>query len=184
MSVLIEEQKDQIITFLNEGKNSEEISELANVSPRTVRAIKAHLTRGTYAEISETIDAIDAYETTFRLERDLQTALRSNIGHLEQGLKIIDDGKERKINAGRIDITAEDKEGAIVVIELKAGTASPDAIAQILAYMGSLGETEEKPLRGILVAGDFHPRIIFAARAIPNLSLMKYSFKLSFEHIQ
>lgn len=34
---------------------------------------------------------------TFALERDLQAALRGNIGQLEEGLAIIDDGAERRI---------------------------------------------------------------------------------------
>jgi RecB family endonuclease NucS len=126
----------------------------------------------------------DAVETTFGLERDLQSALRSNIEQLEGGLKITDGGKELEIDAGRIDITAEVAQGATVVLELKAGTASPDSVAQILGYMGSLQEKRQGPVRGILVAGDFHPRVIFAARAVPNLKLMKYSFKFTFDPVQ
>jgi hypothetical protein len=126
----------------------------------------------------------DAFETTFGLERDLQTALRSNIEQLERGLKITDGGKELETAAGRIDITAEDEQGAAVVIELKAGTASPDSVAQILGYMGSLQEKRQGSIRGILVAGDFHPRVIFAARAVPNLKLMKYNFRFSFDPVQ
>jgi hypothetical protein len=78
----------------------------------------------------------EAAEITFGLERDLQAALRANIAQLERGLKIIDGGKERATDAGRIDITAVDLSGNIVVIELKAGAASPRAIAQVLAYIG------------------------------------------------
>ena len=122
-----------------------------------------------------------AREITFGLERDLQSALRLNIGKLEAGLKIIDNGKERITEAGRVDITAEDDDGNIVVIELKAGTATPDVISQILAYMGAIRETDDKPIRGILIAGDFHKQVIFAAKAVPSLKLVKYSFKFTFE---
>jgi len=139
---------------------------------------------GTYTEPSGADEVIEAMETTFGLERDLQKALRSNIEQLEQGLKIIDEGKEQTTEAGRIDITAEDKEGAIVVIELKAGAATPDCIAQVLSYIGALSETEQKPVRGILVAGDFPSRVVFAARAVPNLQLKKYSFRFSFETVK
>jgi hypothetical protein len=126
----------------------------------------------------------DAAEITFGLERDLQTALRANISQLELGLTIIDGGKERTTDAGRIDITAKDQNENIVVIELKAGSASPDVIAQILAYMGAVTESDQKPVRGILVAGDFHKKVIFAARAIPNLELKKYSFQFTFETVK
>jgi RecB family endonuclease NucS len=93
---------------------------------------------GTYTESSETVEVIDAMETTFGLERDLQMALRLNIEQLEPRLTIIDGGKELTTEASRIDITAEDGQGATVIIELKAGTANPDCIAQILSYMGVL----------------------------------------------
>ncbi|MFN8454711.1 MAG: endonuclease NucS [Anaerolineae bacterium] len=127
---------------------------------------------------------IEAEEITFGLERDLQSALRANIQQLETGLKIIDGGKERVTEAGRIDITAVDNRDNIVVIELKAGTATPQVIAQILAYMGAIAETDKKPVRGILVAGDFHKRVILAARAIPNLQLKRYSFQFTFEFVK
>lgn len=132
-------------------------------------------------EESGEAEEIEAAEITFGLERDLQAALRANIQQLESGLRIIDDGKERITEAGRIDITAIDKKGNIVIIELKAGTATPQVIAQVLAYMGAVAETDKKPVRGILIAGDFHKRVILAARAIPNLQLKKYSFQFTFE---
>ena len=50
-------------------------------------------------------------ESAFGLERDLQKALRANIGQLETGLKIVDGGTEKNAPAGRIDITAEDPGG-------------------------------------------------------------------------
>lgn len=129
-------------------------------------------------------EEIEAAEITFGLERDLQLALRTNIQQLETGLQIIDGGKERVTEAGRIDITAIDPRDNVVVIELKAGTATPPVIAQILAYMGAIAETDHKPMRGLLVAGDFHKRVILASRAIPNLELKKYSFQFTFESVK
>lgn len=120
-------------------------------------------------------------EIKFGLERDLQRALRINIDNLEPGLKIIDSGSERTVDAGRIDITAEDASGRLVVIELKAGTAQPETVAQLLAYMGTIENPEGKPVRGILVANDFHQRVVYAAQAVPNVALKSYSFQFSFE---
>jgi hypothetical protein len=136
------------------------------------------LSSSTHSENDAKIESqvAGAEEITFGLERDLQLALRRNIEQLEPGLRIIDDGRERQTEAGRIDITAEDNEGYIVVVELEAGAASPDVIAQILAYMGVVAETDKKPVRGILVAGDFHRRVIFAARVSPTLHLSNTPF--------
>jgi hypothetical protein len=61
-------------------------------------------------------------------------------------------------------------------------TVDREAVAQILAYMGDLMCTG-KPVRGILVAGDFPARTIAAARAVPILQLRKYGFQFSFEAI-
>ena len=132
--------------------------------------------------ISVEPDAIDAMETTFGLERDLQLALRSNIEQLEQGLKITDGGKEQVVESGRIDIIAEDGQGATLIIELKAGAADREAIGQILGYMGDMSQ-KKKLVRGVLVAGEFTPRAISAARAVPNLVLKKYSFRFSFASV-
>ncbi len=119
-------------------------------------------------------------ESAFGLERDLQRALRANIGQLAAGLKIVDDGSEKTVDAGRIDITAEDPDGTTVVIELKAGKADLRAIGQILSYMAIVSPEPNPRIRGILVAGDFDDRVVMAAGAVPNLSLKAYSFQFTF----
>lgn len=183
MSPLSDDQKTGIIALIREGKMDRgQIAERFGVSPGTVSAVKAHLTMGTY-EPSEAEEVIDALEMTFGLERDLQTALRSNLEQLEPGLRITDGGKELTTEAGRVDITAEDHEGTLVVVELKAGTARPDCVAQVLSYMGALAERERRRVRGILVAGDFPPRVVLAARAVPEFQLKRYTFRFLFEGI-
>ena len=189
MASISDEQKNQIVALLQEGQlGREKIASRIGVSPGTVSAIKAHITMGTYrgaaASDAETEELIEASEATFGLERDLQLALRSNIQQLEPGLAIIDEGKERTTDVGRVDITAKDKNGIMVVIELKAGAAVPEALTQLLAYMGAIGKREQQPVRGILVAGDFHPRVVFAAQAVPNVELRRYRFKFTFETVE
>jgi hypothetical protein len=187
MASISEEQKSQIIGLLQLGHVSrEEIAARAGVSPGTMSAIKAHISMGTYGEPAseiETNELIEAAEAPFGLERDLQLALRSDIEQLESGLCIIDDGKERMTEAGRIDITAQDTQNVIVVIELKAGTAAPEALTQLLAYMSAVSQQDQRSVRGVLIAGDFHPRVVFAARAVPNVQLRRYRFKLTFESV-
>lgn len=118
------------------------------------------------------------------LERDLQFALRRGIEELEPGLEIIDDGAERSVGSGFIDITARDARGAIVVIELKTGTARQGAVAQVLSYMGDIaGEEPHETVRGLLVAGDFDNKARSAARMVPNLSLRSYRIVFDFKDI-
>lgn len=115
------------------------------------------------------------------LERDMQAALRNAIDQLEVGLKTADDGRERIVESGRIDITARDAAGATVVIELKAGPAGQRAVAQILSYMGDVVlEEPDTEVRGILVASAFDRKAVAAARMAPALSLQTYSVKFMF----
>ncbi len=123
----------------------------------------------------------EAEELRFELERDMQKAIRRNIEQLEPGLKIIDGGQERKVEAGRIDITAAERGGKRVVIELKTGTADPSSVTQTLAYMASVHSEDKKPVSGILVASDFHSKVLQAAQAVPNLQLKQYSFSFTFK---
>lgn len=130
-------------------------------------------------------ESVDMAETVsgqrIGLERDMQAALRVEIGQLEPGLTIIDDGAERSVDSGFIDITARDAANAIVVIELKAGRAGRDAIGQILSYMGDIAAEEDGgKVRGILVASDFDGKAKAAAKMVPNLILRKYSVQFSF----
>lgn len=132
-------------------------------------------------EIKEMLQSPEeAIQQRFSLERDMQAAIRRNIGSLDPALKIIDDGAERAVESGLIDITCED-DASIVVVELKAGKADSRAIGQILGYMGDIYEEEgAKLVRGILVAHDFDKRAKAAARVVPTLTLKKYSIEFKF----
>ena len=67
------------------------------------------------------------------------------------------------------------------MIELKTGTASQRAIAQILSYMGDvLNEEVGSSVRGILVASNFDSKARSAARMVPNLQLKRYKVEFSF----
>lgn len=131
--------------------------------------------------ISEVIEAnLEAQRLS--LETDLQSALRRDITSLEPDLKIIDRGAERAVLSGRIDILAQDAHGATVVIELKAGKTDPRVIGQVLGYMGDIAaEDEPASIRGIIVAHEFDARTRSAARAVPNLRLVRYAVSFSFE---
>lgn len=115
------------------------------------------------------------------MESEMQSALRRVISLLEEGLEIIDGGREKSVECGRIDITAKDKNGALVVVELKTGIAGASAVGQIMGYMGDLkAENPDKKVRGILVACDFDSKARSAARLLDNLSLHHYRVNFEF----
>lgn len=115
------------------------------------------------------------------LERDMQNALRRSIGTLEVGLQIVDDGAERAVETGFVDILCRDERGMLVVVELKAGKADSRAIGQILGYMGDLVAEEDGGVRGILVAHEFDKRTRSAARMAGSVRLMRYRVDFHFE---
>jgi hypothetical protein len=118
------------------------------------------------------------------LERDMQAALRKDIVKLEAGLIIKDDGAERAVSSGFIDIFCQDAAGGSVIIELKAGKTDARVIGQILGYMGDVSEEDDTVnVRGIIVAHDFDKRTISASKAVPNLKLVRYSISFSFEEL-
>ncbi len=154
---------------------------LKNETAAIVEGNSDNVRRDSAVSMAEFGSEIERQKLT--LERDMQIALRRDIGRLGRTLIIIDNDLERPVNSGLIDITCEDTaDGAIVVVELKAGKAQSSAVGQILGYMGDVATEEEGRLvRGILVAHEFERRVISAARAVPNLSLMRYSVEFRFE---
>lgn len=140
----------------------------------------ASLTTGSSLSEADVEEIEDAADLKFGLERDMQDALRGNIGQLDPSLRIVDEGKERHVEAGRIDILAEDDAGARVVIELKSGEAPDAVIAQLLSYIGSLqAEDDSRPVRAILIARGFSKRVRLAAQAA-GIQLVEYGFSFSF----
>jgi len=134
----------------------------------------------TEAEIEET------FEASLSLERDLHSYLAARVDKIENGLGIIENGVEYQTDAGRIDILAKDKANNFVVIELKAGKAKDSALGQLLGYMGCISTSPEfknNLVRGILIASNFDQRVIYAARGLPNLKLVKYHLSFDFQEI-
>ncbi len=140
-----------------------------------------------YVDVTDTeeteTEIVDTGGATFALEADLQNIIRETITQLEAGLEIIDNGVERNVATGFIDILAKDSQGRQVIIELKAGAAQNSVIAQTLGYMVDIADAEGleiNQVRGIIVAGSFGKRIETAARAIPNLTLKTYRYNFEF----
>ena len=131
------------------------------------------------SEIQETIDV------SVSLERDLHSYLALKIDAIETGLVLMENGIEHQTDAGRIDLLATNAASHTVVIELKAGKAKDNALGQLLGYMGCIGTTsgESTNVRGILVASDFEPRVIYAAKGLPSIKLVKYRVAFEFQEV-
>lgn len=176
--------KIQIRELLASGLSTDEVARKLGVPKQSVAAVKAHVTRGSYAipvtasgaaMVGNGDDANETPNLKFALERDMQDALRRNIGQLDPSLRIVDDGKERRVETGFIDILADDGK-SLVVIELKSGEAPDSAVTQTLAYVGGLQAEEDRPIRGVLIAREFPIRVRLAAKAA-GIDLVSYGYE-------
>jgi len=133
-------------------------------------------TDGIEAEVEDSIEA------SVSLERDLHSYLATRVNEIELGLTLVENGVECQTDAGRIDLLARDANNHLVVVELKAGKAKDAALGQLLGYVGCLS-AKEPNVRGILVASAFDTRVVFAARGLANIKLVRYQLSFNLEEV-
>lgn len=119
----------------------------------------------------------------FKIEKEMQAAIRKDLEALEIGLVAVDDGIEVSTLTGRVDILARDSAGILTAIELKAGTCPAGAIEQVLGYAQTLSDERDEPTRAILIAASFNDRQQSAAKRTSGLTLKTYTYQLSYETI-
>lgn len=79
------------------------------------------------------------------LEKDLEEWIERDPSMLQEGLTIV--GRQIVLDSGsRLDLLALDTQGRWVVIELKSGPVSRDALAQVLDYTSSIAMMPQKEL--------------------------------------
>ena len=83
-------------------------------------------------------------------ESDMQKAILIDPSLFEEGFKII--SFEKKIEPGFVDLYGIDRNGRLVIIELKRRTAGRDSALQLAKYVESIKMVSNRELRGVLVA--------------------------------
>jgi len=83
-------------------------------------------------------------------EEEMQKAILLQPSIIEEGLKPIT--YEKKVEPGFIDVYGIDKDGRMVVIEIKRKTAGKEAVLQLAKYVESIKTSVNREIRGILVA--------------------------------
>lgn len=123
-------------------------------------------------------------DASFAYEKDLQNYLVRNLHVLEPGLKLYEEegfnGVEYNAGGRFIDILAVDQVGRLTVIELKVSRGYDRVIGQLLRYMGWVEQnlSDQREVRGIIVANEITADLILATRHLPSVSL--YEYELSF----
>ena len=115
------------------------------------------------------------------LERNVQAYLASNLSAaLDEDLTLV--GTEHPVPFGRIDILARDALGGLVVIELKLGTATREAVGQLQSYMGALQvENPDTFIRGVLVAASLDAGSEAALRMARDIEFTSYAITFEFD---
>lgn len=83
-------------------------------------------------------------------EEDMHKAILLKPSLLEEGFKPI--SYEKKVEPGFVDVYGVDKDGKLVVVEVKRKTAGKEAVLQLARYIEAIKEKANRELRGVLVA--------------------------------
>jgi len=83
-------------------------------------------------------------------EAEMQRRLARHPEVVEAGLEVLD--RELPTDVGGIDLFARDAAGRLVVVELKRGKASHEAVHQLSRYVESVRRATGEQVRGILAA--------------------------------
>jgi RecB family endonuclease NucS len=83
-------------------------------------------------------------------EEDMHKAILLKPSLLEEGFKPI--SYEKKVEPGFVDVYGMDKNGKLVVVEIKRKTAGKEAALQLAKYIDAIKNRAYREIRGILVA--------------------------------
>lgn len=83
-------------------------------------------------------------------EEDMQKAILAEPSLLEEDFKPI--SFEKKVEPGFVDVYGIDKNGRLVVVEIKRRTAGKEAVLQLAKYIWAVKTRTNREVRGILVA--------------------------------
>lgn len=86
-------------------------------------------------------------------EAQMKQAILTAPDLVEEGLKPVEEEKHVE-DAGFTDIYGEDKNGSLVIVEIKRNAATKDAVTQLHSYLEKIRKRVNRPLRGIIVAPD------------------------------
>jgi RecB family endonuclease NucS len=83
-------------------------------------------------------------------EKDMHKAILLKPSLLEEGFKPI--SYEKKVEPGFVDVYGVDKNGRLVVVEVKRKTAGKEAVLQLSKYIDAIKGKADREIRGVLVA--------------------------------
>ncbi len=129
-------------------------------NPREILIVKIHRVLGVCSwKLKDTGEFAVEKE-----ERDIRDALAARPDMIEEGLKVV--AVEYPVREGYVDILAEDRKGRLVVVEVKRGRASTEAVAQLKRYVDALRREARREVRGVLAAPSISPKALTALKSL------------------
>ncbi|MHB1330816.1 MAG: endonuclease NucS domain-containing protein [Minisyncoccota bacterium] len=114
------------------------------------------------------------------LEANLENLIVDRVEDIEPGLKLVGRQVDTRV-VGRLDLLCEDKNGDLVVVELKRGEAGSSIIDQTQRYMGWAMDHRAKPgqkVRGVIVVGSKDTALEYAVKANPLMQVKSFTLSI------
>jgi RecB family endonuclease NucS len=101
--------------------------------------------------VISSLDLADSGEfLLYASEEDMHKAILLKPSLLEEGFRPI--SYEKKTEPGFVDVYGMDRNGRLVVVEVKRKTANKEAVLQLAKYIEAIKTRADREVRGILVA--------------------------------
>jgi RecB family endonuclease NucS len=128
-------------------------TKINSIEVHSVRQEPRESVRVTFDEIFmvSSLGLVDSGEFSLHAsEQDMHKAILLKPSLLEEGFKPI--SYEKKVEPGFVDVYGVDKNGNLVVVEVKRKTAGKGAVLQLAKYIDAIKNKADRELRGVLVA--------------------------------
>jgi len=124
-----------------------------SIEVHAVRQKPRESVRVTFDEVFmvSALSLVDSGEfALYASEQNMHRAILLKPSLLEEGFKPI--SYEKKVEPGFVDVYGVDKNGRLVVVEVKRKTAGKEAVLQLAKYIEAIKGKADRELRGVLVA--------------------------------
>jgi hypothetical protein len=124
------------------------VLEIRGVRRKPAESVKVFFDR---IQMVSALSLVDSGEfALYASEEGMQKTILLKPSLLEEGFKLI--SYEKKVEPGFVDVYGEDKNGKLVVVEIKRRTAGREAVLQLVKYVDAIKSKVNREVRGILVA--------------------------------
>jgi len=124
------------------------VLEIRAVRQKPAESVKVFFDKIFMVSASSLVDSGEF--SLYASEEDMHKAILLKPSLLEEGFRPI--SYEKKVEPGFVDVYGVDKDGKLVVVEIKRKTAGKEAAVQLAKYLDAIKSKTNREVRGVLVA--------------------------------